>query len=260
MSFVAGGKVRFSAPEDSRLVFLPQTGIFVPMKDTLPAMNVFPYGAAETRYLSRRDPRLGRVIEAIGPVVRPVWPDLFGALCRSIIGQQISNRAAATVVERFDALLGEPTPQRVLEADPSALRSCGMSLRKVGYIRSAAAAVLDGTLDVAALRELPDAEVVRKLTALPGIGVWTAEMLMIFSLQRPDVLSYDDLIVRRSLMRLHGLSGLDRTRFAAFRERYSPFGSVASLYLWEMAAEPWRDLVRCGPDGVEVVGTQREER
>ncbi|MFR4237462.1 MAG: hypothetical protein ACLT1W_15465 [Alistipes onderdonkii] len=82
------------------------------MKDTLPAMNVFPYGAAETRYLSWRDPRLGRVIEAIGPVVRPVWPDLFGALCRSIIGQQISNRAAATVVGRFDALLGEPMPQR----------------------------------------------------------------------------------------------------------------------------------------------------
>ena len=79
-------------------------------------------------------------------------------------------------------------------------------------------------------------------------------MLMIFSLQRPDVLSYDDLIVRRSLMRLHGLSGLDRTRFAAFRELYSPFGSVASLYLWEMAAEPWRDLVCCGPDGIATGG------
>ena len=202
---------------------------------------IFPYGNTETDYLTRRDPRLGRAIDAIGPIARPVCPDLFGALCDSIIGQQISNRAAATVSARFRTLLGEVTPTRVLEADPTALRGCGLSSRKVGYILSGAEAVQDGTLDIASLGDLSDAEVVRKLTALPGVGVWTAEMLMIFSLCRPDVLSYDDLIVRRSLMRLHSLPEIDRKRFAAFREMYSPFGSVASLYLWEMAADPWRD-------------------
>lgn len=220
-------------------------------------MDIFPYGRTETDYLMRRDPRLGRVIETIGPIERPVCPDLFEALCDSIIGQQISNRAAATVRARFRTLLGEVTPSRVLAADPSALRSCGLSSRKTGYILSGASAIRDGRLDAASLDNLPDAEIVRELTALPGVGVWTAEMLMIFSLCRPDVLSYDDLIVRRSLMRLHGLEEIDRTRFAAIRELYSPFGSVASLYLWEMASDPWPDILRFAPEKGKVVGQKK---
>ena len=212
------------------------------------AMNIFPYGKTETDYLSRRDSRLGRVIGAVGPIVRTMQPDLFAALCDSIIGQQISNKAAAAVSARFRGVLGRVTPRRVIDTEPSVLRSCGMSLRKAEYIRRAAEAVLDGTLDIAAMGGMSDREVVARLTALPGVGIWTAEMLMIFSLGRTDVLSYDDLIVRRSLIRLHGLSGLSRSEFSVYRERYSPFGTVASFYLWAMASDVWKDRSFDMPD------------
>jgi len=240
-------------------IVFPAVNRYICRCEKIGEMEIFPYGRTETDYLIRRDPRLGRAIEAIGPIARPVRTDLFHALCDSIIGQQISNRVAATVSVRFGALLGAVTPERVLAADPSALRGCGLSSRKVGYILSGAAAVRDGTLDIASLGGLSDAEVVRRLTALPGVGVWTAEMLMIFSLCRPDVLSYDDLIVRRSLMRLHSLPEIDRKRFAAFREMYSPFGSVASLYLWEMASDRWRDGLRFTP-GEEGFPEREKER
>nr|MCU0538679.1 DNA-3-methyladenine glycosylase 2 family protein [Desulfobacterales bacterium] len=98
-------------------------------------------------------------------------------------------------------------------------------------------AALRGDLDLAELGRLPDEGVIRKLSALPGIGVWTAEMLLIFSLCRPDVVSWGDLAIRRGMMRLYGLKELSRPRFDRFRKRYSPYGSVASLYLWAVSAE-----------------------
>lgn len=198
---------------------------------------LFEYGTREVGHLRRKDRRLGELIDRVGPLERQTNPDLFASLTSCIIGQQISNRAAETVCAKFAALLGDITPERVAQTNHFDIKACGMSLKKAGYIKVAADAVLSGTLDMAAFPAMSDAQLIEQLTALPGIGVWTAEMLMIFSLRRPDVLSYDDLIIRRSLMSLYGLKELTREQFEKYRKRYSPYGSVASLYLWAMADE-----------------------
>ncbi len=200
-------------------------------------MQRFPYGPAEIAHLKDRDRKLARAIDRIGPIERQVIPDLFAALVHSVVAQQISRKAADTVYGRLGARLGEMTPGAVAAADLSAIRSCGLSLRKAGYIKGMGEAALRGDLDLAELGRLPDEGVIRKLSALPGIGVWTAEMLLIFSLCRPDVVSWGDLAIRRGMMRLYGLKELSRPRFDRFRKRYSPYGSVASLYLWAVSAE-----------------------
>ena len=196
---------------------------------------VFPCGGEALDALKRRDKRLGRVIERLGPIRRGVEPDLFTALVDSVIAQQISGRAAQTISDRLHILVGNFTPQGLAEADPSQIQQCSLSQRKVGYIQGIAREVASGALDLEALRHAPDEELIRKLSALNGIGVWTAEMLMIFSLCRPDVLSWGDLGIRRGMALLYGDRELTRERFERRRKRYSPYGSVVSLYLWSIA-------------------------
>ena len=110
-------------------------------------------------------------------------------------------------------------------------------MRKAGYIKGIGEAVMQGQLKIDELPGLSDAEIIKRLSALHGVGVWTAEMLLIFSMQRPDVVSWGDLAIRRGMMNLYGLQALDKAEFARYRQRYSPYGSVASLYLWRLAAE-----------------------
>lgn len=198
----------------------------------------FSYGRAETDYLSARDPVLGAAIARIGHIDRAVFPDLFEALINSIAGQQISGKALATVWARLCAAVGAVTPENLLAAGEERLRACGFSGRKVNYMLSAARAVADGTLDIHSLVEKDDQEVIRTLTALPGVGRWTAEMLLTFSLQRPDVLAYDDFGIRKGLCRLYGLDSVSKAQFAEYRARYAPYATVAALYLWHIAAEP----------------------
>lgn len=198
----------------------------------------FSYGRAETDYLSARDPVLGAAIARIGHIDREVFPDLFEALINSIAGQQISGKALATVWARLCAAVGAVTPENLLAAGEERLRACGFSGRKVNYMLSAARAVADGALDIHSLVEKDDQEVIRTLTTLPGVGRWTAEMLLTFSLQRPDVLAYDDFGIRKGLCRLYGLDSVSKAQFAAYRARYAPYATVAALYLWHIAAEP----------------------
>lgn len=198
----------------------------------------FSYGRAETDYLSARDPVLGAAIARIGHIDRAVFPDLFEALINSIAGQQISGKALATVWARLCAAVGAVTPENLLAAGEERLRACGFSGRKVNYMLSAARAVADGALNIHSLVEKDDQEVIRTLTALPGVGRWTAEMLLTFSLQRPDVLAYDDFGIRKGLCRLYGLDSVSKAQFAAYRARYAPYATVAALYLWHIAAEP----------------------
>lgn len=197
----------------------------------------FSYGQAEVGYLASRDPALGAAMARIGHIDRAVIPDLFAALINSIAGQQISGKALATVWARLCARLGEITPDSVLAAGEDGLRACGLSGRKAGYMLAAARAVADGTLDIHSLVDKPDRQVIDTLTALPGVGRWTAEMLLIFSLRRPDVLAFDDLGIRKGLCRLYGWDGITREQFEQCRAQFSPHGTVASLYLWHIAAE-----------------------
>lgn len=199
-------------------------------------MHFFEYGQQEMEYLKRKDKKLGRVIDDMGVIRRSVKPDVFSALIESIVSQQISTKAAQTVSERMNSLLNNDiSAQSIANAGLEAIKSCGMSQRKAGYILGIAEASLSGAVDFNTLHTLSDEDIVKKLTALNGVGVWTAEMLLIFSLCRPNIVSYGDLAIRRGMMNLYGLKELPKEKFERYRKRYSPYGSVASLYLWALS-------------------------
>lgn len=204
-------------------------------------MDFFKYGHKEIDYLKKKDKKLGDAIERIGIIRRDVIPDLFSALIHSIVCQQISAKAAATVWGRMREKIGEIIPETIMSATVEEIQRCGISMRKAGYIKDIGDAVITGKLDISPFPGLPDHEIIKRLSSLRGIGVWTAEMLLIFSLQRPDVVSWGDLAIQRGMMTLYGHDKLDRERFEKYRKRYSPHGSVASLYLWELSATAVKD-------------------
>jgi len=203
-------------------------------------MKTFRYGPTEIEHLRKRDRRLGAAIDEIGMIERPVTPDLFTALVASVASQQISLQAAETVWKRLEEHFGNINPAMIAAAPPEEIQQCGMSMRKAGYIKGIGDAVASGRLELARFPSLSDGEIINRLTALDGIGTWTAEMLLIFSLERPDVVSWGDLAIRRGMMQLYGKKNIDRIAFERYRKRYSPYGSVASLYLWEIShREPY---------------------
>ena len=195
----------------------------------------FAYGEEETDYLKKKDKRMAEVIDRIGHVERKVDTDLFSAVVHHIVGQQISTKAQETIWQRMLSALGEVNAETVLAAGVSKLQSLGMTFRKAEYITDFAEKVRTGAFDLEGIWQKSDEEAIRELSSLKGIGVWTAEMLMIFSLCRPDVLSWGDLGIRRGMALLYGDRELTRERFERRRKRYSPYGSVVSLYLWSLA-------------------------
>ncbi|MCL2163557.1 MAG: DNA-3-methyladenine glycosylase 2 family protein [Oscillospiraceae bacterium] len=197
----------------------------------------FEYTLAELDALKKKDKKLAAVIESYGVIKRKVNKDLFPALIRSIISQQISGKAADTVENRLLELCEEITPTHIHETDITAIQKCGMSMRKAQYIKEAGEAVYNGAIDIFSLSDMTDMEIISLLSGLPGIGVWTAEMMLIFSLGRMDVLSYGDLAIRRGICKLYGHKALTKEQFDRYKKRYSPYGSIASLYLWRLSVE-----------------------
>ena len=175
------------------------------------------------------------VIGKIGHIRWTVEPDLFSAIVQNIVSQQISGSAAASILARIEAALVEITPKTVAKTDMQTFRACGVSMRKTEYIKEFAAKVVSGELDLAAVAKMPDAEVIAALSSLRGIGVWTAEMLLLFTLQRPDILSYGDLGIHRGMRMVYRHRKITKKLFAKYRCRLSPCGSVASLYFWMVA-------------------------
>lgn len=196
----------------------------------------FEYDESDIHYLMAKDPVLGEVIRQIGPVKRAVTPDLFAALVSSIVGQQISTKAADTVRQRLEVLIQEITPERILSFSDEELQSVGMSYRKVTYIKNSAEKIVSGEIAIERLHGWSDEEVKKELTKLKGVGEWTAEMLMIFSMQRRNVLSFDDLGIQRGLRMLYHHRRITPELFRKYHRRYTPVASVASLYLWEIAS------------------------
>ena len=196
----------------------------------------FRYGEAEILALTAADPVMGAAIVQIGRIDRPVSPDLYEELVRSIVGQQISSKAQETVMGRVVQTLGEVTPQSMLRFSVAELQALGMSFRKAGFLREAAERIASGELDLEALRGLSDEEACKLLVRLRGVGRWTAEMLLLFSLERPNILSFDDLGIHRGMRMLYGLAKVDRAQFEAYRRRYTAHASVASLYLWAVSS------------------------
>lgn len=200
-------------------------------------MPFFEYGEKEIDHLRRNDPQLGEAIDRIGGIERPVNPDLFSALVGSIVAQQISAKAAETVWRRLESKVMEITPAGIDACDVDLIQACGTSMRKARNIKAIASAVLRGELDLNGISVMSDADVIERLSSLPGVGVWTAEMMLIFSMQRPDVVSWRDLAIRRGMINLYGLEELHRDDFERYRKRYTPYGTVASLYLWRISHE-----------------------
>ena len=207
----------------------------------------FSYGEAELAYLRQRDKRLGKVIDRIGHIDRTVDTDLFSSVVHHIIGQQISTKAQATIWQRMQDTLGTVNAESVLSADIPALQSLGMTFRKAEYITDFAQKVHTGAFDLNAVEHMSDDEAIRALSSLKGIGVWTAEMILLFCMQRPDIFSYDDLAIQRGLRMVYRHRSIDRERFEKYRRRFSPCGSVASLYLWEVSGGAVPELTDPAP-------------
>jgi DNA-3-methyladenine glycosylase II len=201
--------------------------------------------------LAAADPAMAALIERVGEIdiatrlrrrseERPA--DAYGALLRAIVGQQLSTKAARTIYGRVRDLFGgtTPSPEQLLEASEEGLRACGLSGRKVEYVRDLAAHVLAGELELDRLGELSDEKVIEEIVAVRGLGQWTAEMFLIFHLERPDVLSGGDLGIRKAVQVEYGLEEMPTPqRVLEIGEAWRPHRSLASLYLWEsLAAVP----------------------
>lgn len=189
-------------------------------------------------WLCQADPVLGAHITRIGELYRPMKEDLFSALCSSIISQLISKKGAATVYRRLQERCGGAiTPEAMAALTPDEIQQCGMTMRKAQNLWEIAHSVCSGQTDLDGLNGLSDQEVVRVLSGLPGVGEWTAQMLMIFAMGRPDVISYKDLGIRRGMMATYGLDKLDKRQFDAIAAAYHPYASTASVYLWHLSDE-----------------------
>lgn len=196
---------------------------------------IFAYGETELSYLKKKDAKMAAVIEQVGMVQRQADPDLFSSVIHHIIGQQISTKAQATIWGRMQDALGTVDAAHILDAGVDTLQALGMTFRKAEYITDFAGKIEAGAFDLEAVSHMPDQEAIAALVELKGIGVWTAEMILLFCLQRPDIFSYDDLAIQRGLRMVYHHRSIDRKRFEMYRRRFSPYGSVASLYLWAVS-------------------------
>ena len=182
-----------------------------------------------------RDARLGAVIERVGHIDRAVDDDLFSSVVHHIIGQQISTKAQQTIWQRMNDAFGEVTPATIGRASARELQALGMTFRKAEYIKDFTGKIIDGEFDLDAVEHMSDTDAITALVSLKGIGVWTAEMILLFCLQRPDILSFDDLAIQRGMRMVYHHRKIDRKLFEKYRRRLSPCCSVASLYFWAVA-------------------------
>jgi DNA-3-methyladenine glycosylase II len=192
------------------------------------------------RHLMRRDPRLGALIKRVGrcrlPDSRSMPP--FASLVRAILAQQLSGKAADTIHQRVIALVGgrdQMTPSALLAVSADALRAAGVSRPKISYLRDLAERVLDGRLDLDTLEQQTDDEVIAAITAVRGLGRWSAEMFLMFRLNRPDVFPVADLGIVKGVQTLLGMKARPRPRtMLRAAEQWRPYRSVAAWYLWRI--------------------------
>ena len=200
---------------------------------------------ADDKALAASDPVMGRLVERIGHMDmrrrrrgRPKG-DAYATLVRAIVGQQLSAKAAFTIHGRVLELFGgdNPSPQQLLDAPEADLRGAGLSGRKVEYLRDLAQHVLDGSLEVDRLGDLADEEIVAEITAVRGLGEWSAQMFLMFHLGRPDVLPTGDLGIRKAVQLEYGLDEMPKPdELTTLAEPWRPRRTLACLYLWESLA------------------------
>lgn len=195
----------------------------------------FEYGETEIEYLKQKDKKLAEVIDTLGMIERTVDTDLFSSVVHHIIGQQISMKAQATIWQRMQDDLGVINAETILEAGIPKLQAYGMTFRKAEYLTDFAEKIKSEEFDLDAVWQMSDQEAIEALSSLKGIGVWTAEMILLFCMQRLNVFSYGDLAILRGLRMVYHHRKIDKKLFEKYRRRFSPYCSVASLYLWAVS-------------------------
>lgn len=198
-------------------------------------MSVFHYTKQHTELLSQRDERLGAFISQKGFIERSISDDFFSGLCYNIVNQQLSMKACDTLWGKLLSELHEIKPESCLDA--AILRACGLSQSKADCIVECAKRFISAEISAERLQSMTDEEVKAALTSIKGIGAWTAEMTLIFCLGRTDVLSLSDYGIRKGLSLLHDIDIKDIKTMKKYKELYSPYGTIASFYLWEAARE-----------------------
>jgi DNA-3-methyladenine glycosylase II len=187
------------------------------------------------RHLKKSDPVMRRLIEAVGPFTLRLDRDRFRMLVRSIISQQISGKAAQSIRKRLEALVAPEkiSPHNLAALSVAKLRSAGVSPQKAGYLHDLAAKVDSGAVRLHRVARMTDDEVIAELVQVKGIGVWTAQMCLMFSLGRLDVFPHDDLGIRAALKNLYGLADLpDKQTSIEIASRWRPYATIASWYCW----------------------------
>lgn len=184
-------------------------------------------------HLRARDPILGTLIDAVGPCTLKLRRNRFDALVRSILSQQISTAAARTIRARLEERIGIPRPETILALTVEDMRECGISPQKSKYLHDLAEHVASGRLPLHRLGRLADDDVIEKLIAVKGIGRWTGQMFLMFSLGRPDVLPHDDLGIRSAMRRLYDLPDMpSRDKMNEIASPWRPHATLACWYLW----------------------------
>ena len=206
----------------------------------------FTYTDKETEYLKSKDKKLAAIIDRIGHIDRPVDKDLFSSVIHHILGQQISTKAQQTLWKRMNEGLGEITAETLLKAGRERIQSFGTTFIKADNILDFAGKVHNGAFDISAVEAMDDQEAIKALCSLKGIGVWTAEMILLFCLQRPNILSYGDLAILRGMRMVYRHRKITRDQFERVRRRLSPCGNVASLYFWAVAGGALPDVTDPG--------------
>ena len=200
--------------------------------------KVCPQRNAAARALAKSDPKLGRLIATVGPCTLHRRRDYFVVLAKAIFSQQISTKVAAVLFARFRKLFpaGRPTPQRVfalLSKNPQAARSCGLSRQKEAYLLDLARHFVAGEIPTHRFVRMDDEQIIESLTRVKGVGRWTAEMFLIFVLNRPNVLPVDDLGLRKGIQNLLKLKDLPTPgQCTQIGRRWHPHRSLATWYLW----------------------------
>lgn len=198
-------------------------------------MTLFPYTQKEMDHLCSRDPKLARVIEHAGFIERPMYPSVFDALVHLMGFQQVSPTHHAALCTLNNAAYDYSTPEQLLTIPDSWLLAQGLVPRRVQYLRSLANAVQCGRLDLESLADKSEKDIRSAFALIDGVGPWTVDMVMLFALGRPNILSYYDSGIRKGLMLLHDLPEMNLCMFGDFKRMYEPYGSVAAFYLWSIA-------------------------
>lgn len=186
------------------------------------------------KHLSR-DPIMGKLIEVFDSLSSHKSNSVFEDIVESIISQQLSVKASDTIYKRFLSLFGGkfPEPSQIIQMPDEKLRECGISFSKIKYIKGLAQAASDGSFEPEKLKDLSDDMVLEKLTELKGIGPWTAEMLLIFTLQRPDIFSMGDIGLRNAIAKLYKVNRDDLKKIKKISDQWKPYRSLACRYLWK---------------------------